>query len=227
MKRIFFQDLKFFFKVVAAFLINIVASKIPLNYIWGTFAGMLTVQQGTFPALLARSPFKAILISGFMDWICGRSFSLKILIKYLPSLCAGIFFYLRTNWLSGKNLYCAQLILLTLLLLFFITGFAAQVPYLYTSMWFVLLIPFNKLNLWGKSFQSVALAHGIGTVIHQYGLHSLTYENYMALFFIALSERIILASVFWISFKIYSILEIGISPCSKSPVSFSVNNIND
>ena len=190
---------EFFFLYVPLFL----ASKVPINWIWGSFPAKFTLLNGILPAFFGINGVTFFYISYFL--ISGL-FMLKI-----PGIIYGTSFFLFD---MKKNNYIR---ILFSVILFFITFFFIfyfkrtviyTVPWICIALW-LLIRSKSELFLLERSFIASWIGHAFGTIIYGVVFCFLTNREYVLLLPISISERLL----FSCSLGLFVIYQKGVSFC--------------
>lgn len=186
----------YFLQLIIEYGLLFFSSFCKINFIWGSFSAHLSALQGALPCFVGFNFFTFFYLLFY--YLRGAVILLK-----LPSIFGGLCFYALR---SQKNL---RKIFLGISLIFFILSFVFifyfKKTFIYTFFWFaagsfLLLKKEKQLSLFESSFISIWFAHASGTLMYGVFCGFLTNSQYVALFPIAICERIILTFILCLSF---------------------------
>ncbi len=171
------------------------ASLVKINFIWFNVSAHLTVLQGALPSFVGFNFFTFFYL---IFYYCQSA----LFVLKLPSILGGFCFYALGAQRNLRKIFlCISLIFF---ILSFIFIFYFKKTFIYTLFWFLaggflLLRKKKQISLFESSFISIWLAHALGTLIYGIFCGFLTNPQYVALFPIAVFERIILTFILCLS----------------------------
>lgn len=179
------------------------ASKIPINFIWGSFSAKFTFFSGILPAFFGVNGATFFYVTYFLG---SGFFILKI-----PGMIYGMSFSLFE---MKKNNYIRMFFSVFLSFAVFLFVFYFKRTFFYTIPWvcialWLLIRSRSKLFLFERSFIASWIGHASGTLIYGMIFDFLTNNEYLLLLPISICERFL----FSFSLTLFVLYQRGVSFC--------------